>query len=67
MHRYCLILMPEMVGRPLALPPGCREIQRNEDEEMLEDEGGSAVFVECDHDCYDELADMPGWKEIEPL
>ena len=23
--------------------------------------------VECDHDCYDELADMPGWKEIEPL
>ncbi len=70
-QRYSLVLEASMVGKPLQMPPGCREIERNESSEMIEDEDGPAVVIECDDSLEDDddfsPCDFPGVRSAEPL
>jgi hypothetical protein len=70
-QQYCLVLESDMVGKPLQMPPGCREIQRDESAEMIEDEGGPVVIIECDDSLADDddfsPLDFPGVRLVEPL
>lgn len=70
MAQYSVVLAPEMIGKPLELPAGCRVVERCEDPDLIEDEGGPALVVECDEDVDDEtfsLLDVPGVVSAEPL
>jgi hypothetical protein len=66
MPSYAVVLDGDMVGRTLELPSGCRILERNESKEVLEDEGGPAVIIECEDDNVD-LLSIPGVRTIEPL
>jgi len=65
-RRYAVVLAPDMVGRPIHLPAGCRVLERAESSDVLEDEGGPAAIVEWCNDEVDPL-DVPGIVEVEPL
>jgi hypothetical protein len=70
-QQYALVLDPDMVGKPLQMPAGCRELQRDESSQMIEDEGGPIVIVECNDalENDDDFTpwDFPGVRSAEPL
>ena len=63
---YAVVFDMDMVGRALELPSGCRILERNESKELLEDEGGPAMIIDCEDDNVD-LLFIPGVRWIEPL
>jgi hypothetical protein len=70
-QQYALVLEPDMVGKRLKMPPGCRVLHRNESSQMIEDEGGPVVIIECDDALEDDddfsPIDFPGVRLVEPL